>query len=98
MEENNLPSKIDIELTEAHSQGVYSNLSVVNHSQGEFVLDCLSLLPGMPKARVVSRVVLSPLHAKKLLAALAENVHRYENAFGQITDHEALPPLPKGQA
>lgn len=97
MEDNNAP-KIDIELTDAHSLGVYSNLAVINHSQGEFVVDYLSLMPGVPKARVVSRIILSPVHAKKLLGALTENIRRYENTFGEIKDLDTLPPSPVGQA
>ena len=99
MEQNEHPSgKIDIELSDAHAQGVYSNLAVINHSQGEFVMDYLSLMPGVPKARVVSRVILTPLNAKKLLAALSDNLHRYESLFGEIRDTESVPPPPVGQA
>ena len=97
MDDNNSP-KIDIELTDAHAQGVYSNLAIINHSQGEFVVDYLSLMPGVPKARVVSRVILSPVHAKKLLGALSENIRRYEALFGEIRDVENVPPAPRGEA
>ena len=98
MEDPKNPSKIDIELTDAQAQGVYSNLSIINHSPSEFVVDYLSLMPGMPKARIVSRVILTPMHAKKMLGALAENVHRYEALFGEIRDTEAVPPAPRGEA
>ena len=99
MEQNENPTgKIDIELSDAYAQGVYSNLAVINHSQGEFVLDYLSLMPGVPKARVVSRVILSPVNAKKLLAALNDNIQRYESLFGPIRETEPVPPAPLGQA
>ena len=88
--------KIEIELNEQTAQGIYSNLAVINHSQGEFVLDYLSMMPGTPKARVVS------VHAKKLLGALAENIRRYEGVFGEIRDMENMPPItpmtPRGEA
>lgn len=94
--------KIEIELNEQTAQGIYSNLAVINHSQGEFVLDYLSMMPGTPKARVVSRIILSPVHAKKLLGALAENIRRYEGVFGEIRDMENMPPItsmtPRGEA
>lgn len=62
----------------------YSNLAVINHSPTEFVVDFIQLMPGMPKAKVKSRVVLSPLHAKQLLGALNENIKRFEATFGEI--------------
>lgn len=99
MEQNeHSTGKIDIELSDALAQGVYSNLAIINHSQGEFVVDYLSLMPGVPKARVVSRVVLTPVNAKKLLAALSDNLRRYESLFGEIRDAEVVPPAPVGQA
>lgn len=101
MEEQAKP-KIEIELNEQNAQGIYSNLAVINHSQGEFVLDYLSIMPGTPKARVVSRIILSPVHAKNLLGALAENIRRYEGVFGEIRDMENIPAItpmtPRGEA
>ena len=99
MEQNENPTgKIDIELSDAYAQGVYSNLAVINHSQGEFVVDYLSQMPGVPKARVVSRVILSPVNAKKLLAALNDNIQRYESLFGPIRETDPVPHAPLGQA
>lgn len=98
MEDPKNPPKIDIELTDAQAQGVYSNLAIINHSPSEFVVDYLSLMPGVPKARVVSRVILTPMNAKKLLGTLAENVRRYEALFGEIRDTDAIPPAPRGEA
>ncbi len=94
--------QLDIELDEKIAEGVYSNLVIINHSSSEFVLDFVSIMPGIPKAKVKSRVVLTPQHAKRLMSALAENIHRFELAHGEIKDTEQSPiPLnfgPAGQA
>ena len=66
--------QVSIELPEELAQGLYSNLAVVNHSQTEFVVDFMSMMPGMPKAKVKSRVVLTPQHTKLLLRVLVDNV------------------------
>lgn len=78
--------QVSIELPEELAQGFYSNLVVVNHSPTEFVLDFISMMPGMPKAKVKSRVILTPQHAKRLLAVLNENVKKYQSQFGDIKD------------
>jgi Protein of unknown function (DUF3467) len=94
--------QINIELDESIAEGVYSNLAIINHSSSEFVLDFVSIMPGLPKAKVKSRIVLTPQHAKRLIKALADNVHRFELANGEIKDTEQAPiPLnfgPAGQA
>ena len=94
--------QINIELDESIAEGVYSNLAIINHSSSEFVLDFVSIMPGLPKAKVKSRIVLTPQHAKRLIKALADNVHRFELAQGEIKDTEQAPiPLnfgPTGQA
>ncbi|WP_454980574.1 DUF3467 domain-containing protein [Capnocytophaga haemolytica] len=82
--ENN-ERELSIELDQEMADGVYANLVVINHSSSEFVLDFVNVMPGMPKAHVRSRVVLAPEHAKRLLAALADNIEKYENANGNIT-------------
>ena len=61
------PNQINIELDENIAQGIYSNLAIINHSQSEFVLDFVSVMPGVPKSKVKSRIVLTPQHAKRLL-------------------------------
>ena len=66
--------QINIELDEATAEGIYSNLAIINHSASEFVLDFVCIMPGTPKAKVKSRIVLTPQHAKRLVKALAENV------------------------
>jgi hypothetical protein len=85
--------QINIELDEATAEGIYSNLAIINHSASEFVLDFVCIMPGTPKARVKSRIVLTPQHAKRLLKAMGENIHRYEAANGEIKDTEQ-PPIP----
>lgn len=76
--------KLEIQLDEEMAQGVYANLAVVNHSDTEFVLDFIFVQPQAPRAKVRSRVITSPSHAKRMLLALQENVARYEKMFGAI--------------
>ena len=83
MNENNKPG-IEIQLDEQVAQGNYCNLAIIAHSTSEFVLDFATMLPGLPKARVKSRVVLTPEHAKRLLMSLQENVARYEANVARI--------------
>lgn len=85
--------QINIELDEATAQGFYSNLAIINHSPSEFVLDFVCIMPGTPKAKVKSRIILTPQHAKRLLKAMGENIHRFEQAHGEIKDSEQ-PPIP----
>ena len=82
--ENEKNGQLQIEVKPETAHGIYSNLAVVTHSPNEFVLDCVSMLPGMPKAEVVSRIILVPEHAKRLLFALQDNVKKYEENFGPI--------------
>mgnify|MGYP003293477548 CR=1 FL=1 len=76
--------QLQIELKDETAQGVYSNLAMITHSSSEFVTDFISILPGMAKAQVKSRVIMSPEHAKRLLLALQDNIAKYEKAFGTI--------------
>ena len=103
MSDNNLQQgQINIELDEKIAEGIYSNLAIINHSHSEFVLDFVTLMPGVPKAKVKSRIILTPQHAKRLLAAIAENVQRFEKAHGEIkeSDQPQIPLSfgPTGQA
>ncbi len=82
--ENKNPNQIDIELPEEVAQGVYSNLAIISHSSSEFVIDFVRIMPGIPKAKVQSRIILTPEHAKRLLMALQDNIAKYEAMFGQI--------------
>lgn len=89
MEKND--NQLNIELSEELAEGVYSNLAIITHSQAEFVTDFIQMMPGMPKAKVRSRVIMSPQNAKRLMRALAENIQKYEQANGVITDTESTP-------
>jgi len=88
MSDNKQQQQINIELDEKTADGVYYNLAIINHSASEFVLDFVSIMPGSPKARVKSRVILTPQHAKRLLKALGENVQRFEKTHGEIKESE----------
>ena len=85
--------QINIELDDKMAEGTYSNLAIINHSVSEFIVDFISVMPGQPKAKVKSRIILTPQHAKRLTKALAENVKRFEQAHGEIKDYEQ-PPIP----
>jgi hypothetical protein len=78
--------QMNIEIKEEVADGIYSNLAIVNHSPSEFVVDFVQMMPGVPKARVRSRIILSPQHMKRLVRALSDNVKRYEDAHGQIDE------------
>ncbi|MBO5699083.1 MAG: DUF3467 domain-containing protein [Bacteroidaceae bacterium] len=83
--ENQKPQNgLQIELTPDVAGGVYSNLAIISHGKTEMVLDFVSVMPGMPKANVKSRIVMNPEHAKRLLFALQDNIIRYEKTFGTI--------------
>lgn len=84
MEDNKPKSQINIELSEEVAQGTYSNLAVITHSSSEFVIDFVRLMPGVPKANVKSRIILTPEHAKRLLLALQDNIAKYESMHGPI--------------
>ncbi|APY00891.1 uncharacterized protein DUF3467 [Lacinutrix venerupis] len=85
--------QINIELDEKVAEGTYSNLAIINHSVSEFVVDFVSIMPGTPKSKVKSRIILTPQHAKRLLKALNDNVQRFEKTHGEIKDYEQ-PPIP----
>lgn len=82
--ENNENKQVSIEIKPEIAKGSYSNLAIITHSPSEFVLDFATLLPGMPKPEVGSRIVMNPEHAKRLLNALSENLSKYEAQFGPI--------------
>ncbi len=85
--------QINIELDDKTAEGTYANLAIINHSVSEFIVDFISVMPGQPKAKVKSRIILTPQHAKRLVKALAENVKRFEKSHGEIKDYEQ-PPIP----
>lgn len=79
-------NQMNIELPEEVAEGVYANLAIISHSQSEFVVDFIRLVPNVPKAKVKSRVILTPQHAKRLLKALNDNVVKFEKQFGPIQE------------
>ncbi len=96
MEDKNKQNQINIELTEETGQGVYANLAVITHSTSEFVLDFVRIMPGMPKAKVKSRIILTPEHAKRLMNALQDNVSKYEAVNGviKVSSNKQGSPIP----
>ena len=88
------PNQLNIELSEDTAEGVYANLAMIAHSSSEFVIDFIRLMPGVKKAKVKSRIVITPEHAKRLLIALQENVNKYESSFGSIKQAEEAPKFP----
>jgi hypothetical protein len=93
--ENNNENQVNIELTEDIALGVYSNLAIITHSPAEMVCDFVQMMPGMPKAKVRSRVIMTPQNAKRFMRALIENVQKYEQNFGTIEeiDNTNMPPM-----
>lgn len=98
------PNQLNIELSEEVAEGVYSNLAIISHSPSEFVVDFIRIVPNVSKAKVKSRVILTPQHAKRLMRALQDNINKYESQFGMIEEPEQppFPPMnfstPKAQA
>lgn len=94
-EQTKNPNEINIELSEKISEGIYSNLAIISHSHSEFVLDFIRLMPNVPKAKVKSRIILTPQHAKRLMKAISENLTKFENQYGIIQDPEppSFPPM-----
>ncbi|MFM1932214.1 MAG: hypothetical protein RL226_1517 [Bacteroidota bacterium] len=89
MEDNQQKGKLNIELPEQTADGVYSNLAIITHSPSEFVLDFIQVMPGMPKAKVRSRVIITPQHAKRLMRALQDNVRKFESQHGPIVETQS---------
>src|SRR3954462_15401038 len=89
MEDQN-QNQLNIELSEEMAEGTYSNLAIITHSNSEFVIDFIKVMPGVPKARVKSRIVLTPQHAKRFLAALNDNISKFEAVHGTIKQTEGL--------
>jgi hypothetical protein len=87
-------NQINIELSEETAEGIYANLAMIAHSNSEFVIDFIRLMPGIPKAKVKARIVITPEHAKRFLNALQENIEKYEESFGGIKHTEENIRLP----
>jgi len=95
MSDNNEHNQqLNIELSEEIAQGIYSNLAVITHSSSEFVLDFVRIMPGIPKANVKSRIILTPEHTKRLLLALQDNLKKYESVHGTIRISGGDPMMP----
>ncbi|MCF7740627.1 MAG: DUF3467 domain-containing protein [Candidatus Marinimicrobia bacterium] len=103
----NKPKKnkqLQVELSEDKADGNYSNFTVISHSNAEFVIDFARIVPGVKKANVKSRIIMTPTHAKTLLYTLKENISRYEAQHGEIKlpenklPFEGNPPKPQGTA
>ena len=88
MEEKKNQNQISIELKEDVAQGIYSNLAIITHSPSEFIVDFIRVMPGIPKAEVKSRIILTPEHAKRLLHALKDNIAKFESLHGPIKHAE----------
>lgn len=88
MENKNTNQQINIELSEEVAEGTYSNLAIITHSPSEFVIDFIRVMPGMPKAPVKSRIILTPEHAHRLMHALEDNIDRFESVHGPIREDD----------
>lgn len=84
MKEEKNENQLNIELSEEVAEGSYANLAIISHSNAEFVLDFIRILPGVPKAKVKSRIVMTPQHAKRLMFALQDNIQKFEANYGEI--------------
>jgi len=92
-EKKTQPGQMNIELPESVAEGQYSNLAIISHNHSEFVVDFVMMVPNVPKAKVKSRIILSPQHAKRLMMALADNIKKFEQQFGTISEPD-VPPFP----
>lgn len=90
MSDQQVQNQLNIEISEEVAEGQYANLAIITHSHAEFVLDFVNVMPGTPKSKVKSRVILTPQHAKRLMKALAENIQKFEAANGTIKDIEDI--------
>jgi ribonuclease BN (tRNA processing enzyme) len=87
---NQQPNQLNIEISEEVSEGSYANLVIITHSHAEFVVDFVNVMPGTPKSKVKSRIILTPTHAKRFMKAMIENVKKFESVNGTIQDIEAV--------
>jgi hypothetical protein len=84
------PNQLNIEISEEVAEGQYANLAIITHSHAEFVVDFVNVMPGTPKSKVKSRIILTPQHAKRLMRALTENIQKFESTHGPIQDIEEI--------
>lgn len=90
MSDQQVQNQLNIEISEETAEGQYANLAIITHSHAEFVLDFVNVMPGTPKSKVKSRIILTPQHAKRLMKALTENIQKFEAANGAIKDIEEI--------
>lgn len=90
MSEQQPNNQLNIEISEEVAEGQYANLAIITHSHAEFVVDFVNVMPGTPKSKVKSRIILTPQHAKRLLNALNDNIEKFEAANGRINDIEEI--------
>ena len=88
--EQQQPTQLNIEISEETAEGSYANLAIITHSNAEFVIDFVNVMPGTPKSKVKSRIIFTPMHAKRFMRALEENIERFEAANGAIKDLEHI--------
>ncbi len=84
---------INLELREQEAEGVYANLAVITHSSSEFILDFARIMPGVNKARIQARIVMTPENFKNLQRAIADNIAKFEIQHGQITSGGKSPQI-----
>lgn len=90
-------NQMNVELSDDMAEGIYSNLAIINHSHSEFILDFIKMMPGVPKAKVKSRIILTPQHAKRLMRALQDNISKYEKVHGEVKEsHKEKIPFSLG--
>lgn len=96
-DQQQVPNQLNIEISEEVAEGSYANLAIITNSHAEFVLDFVNVMPGTPKSKVKSRIILTPQHAKRFMKAMTENIQKYEAVNGTIKDLEEIPlPLTFG--
>ena len=89
-DQQNAPNQLNIEFSEDVAVGSYANLAIITHSHAEFVIDFVNVMPGTPKSKVKSRIILTPQHAKRFMKAITENIQKYEAVNGAIKDLEEI--------
>ena len=93
-EEKKQQEGLNIELSEEVAEGTYSNIAIINHSPSEFIVDFIQMMPGVPKAKVKSRIILTPQHAKRLMNALNDNISKFQAQHGEIKDVDPTGGIP----
>ncbi len=89
-EQQGSPNQLNIEISEEVAEGTYANLAIITHSHAEFVIDFVNVMPGTPKSKVKSRIILTPQHAKRFMKAMTDNIQKYESVNGAIKDLEEI--------